>query len=482
MLNFKIIIRTLGYLLVGEGALMLAPLVVSLIYGDGDASSFVVSLLASIVFGLLFIVLTRHAKRDIGKREGYVIVSFVWIFFSLIGCMPFILSESIPSFTDAFFETMSGFTTTGASILENVESLPHGILFWRSMTQWIGGMGIVVLSLAVLPALGIGGMSLFIAEVPGVTYDKLNPKIKDTSKILWNIYLVLTLVLTVLLMFGGMDIFDAICHSFATMSSGGYSTKQASIAYWDSPYIQYVITLFMFLAGVNISLIYSVASGSPKKLFANEEFKTYTFIVLCFTVIITIGLVLTKNMQLEPAFRDSIFQVVSIITTTGFATDDYLTWHSFLAMLLFLAFFIGGTTGSTSGGVKVMRIVLLFKNSFYELRRLIHPNAVIPVRYNNKAVNKSVVTNVLAFFFFYMATLFLCSLIFTLFVGDMETSVSAVASALGNIGPGLGSVGPSSTYLHIAPAGKWFLSFLMMTGRLEIFTVIILFSPSFWKR
>lgn len=472
----------MGFLLTGEGILMGIPLIVSLFYNEGDTRAFVFSAALAIVLGLLFVVLTRKARKHIGKRDGYIIVSSVWVLFSFAGCLPFIVSGAIPTLHDAFFETMSGFTTTGASVLNNIESLPHGILFWRSMTQWLGGMGIVVLSLAILPAFGIGGMSLFTAESPGVTVDKINPKIKDTARILWNIYLAFTIIQTCLLMFGGMSFFDAICHSFTTMATGGYSTKQASIAYWDSPFIQYVITAFMILAGTNFSLTYFAMAGKPGKLFRNEEFRSYIFIIAMFTAIITVGLLLTREQSFEPAFRKAIFQVVSIITTTGYATDDYLLWHPFLMILIFVAFFIGGSTGSTGGSVKVMRIVILFKNSYYELRRLIHPNAVIPLRFNKKTVNDQVISNVLAFFFFYIITFFLSSLFFMIFVDDFMTAIGAVATSLGNIGPGLGSVGPSANFAHIAPAGKWFLSFLMMIGRLEIFTVLVIFSPAFWKR
>jgi trk system potassium uptake protein len=482
MFNYKIIARTLGFLLTIEGILMLVPMGVAFLYREHDAKAFLISSLAAIILGLALVLINRKVPKNIGKRDGYFIVSFVWVMFSFAGCMPFILSGSIPALHDAFFETMSGFTTTGASVLNDIEALPHGTLFWRSMTQWLGGMGIVVLSLAVLPAFGIGGMSLFTAEAPGVTYDKINPKIKDTARILWNIYLAFTVIQVFLLKFGGMDFFDAICHSFATMATGGYSTKQASIAYWDSPFIHYVITAFMLLAGTNFSLTYFAMTGKPKKMFGNEEFKFYMIITGVFVAIITVGLLLTTTTSFEPAFRKAAFQVVSIITTTGFATDDYLLWHPFLMILLFVAFFIGGSTGSTGGSIKVMRIVILFKNSYYELRRLIHPNAVIPVRFNQRSINDQIIGNVLAFFFFYIITFFLSSLIFMLFVDDFMTAIGAVASSLGNIGPGLGSVGPAATYAHIAPGGKWFLSFLMMLGRLEIFTVLVLFSPAFWKR
>lgn len=482
MLNLRIIIRTLGFLLIGESLFLLLSLIVAAIYNDGDTMAFLYSALITMGIGAVCVLFTFKANKKIGKREGYIIVSIVWVFFSLFGSLPYLLSHSVTTLHDAFFETISGFTTTGSSILNNIEEMPHGILFWRSLTQWIGGMGIVVLSLAVLPAFGIGGMSLFSAEAPGITPDKLNPKIKDTARMLWNVYLIFTVAETILLLLGGMNLFDAVCHSFTTMATGGYSTKQASIAYWNSPYIQYVIIFFMILAGTNFSLSYFAFTGSPKKMLKNEEFKYYIIFILFFSLLITAGLLITSKLGVEESFRTSIFQVVSIITTTGFATADYLLWTPFLMAMIFLLFFIGGSTGSTGGGIKIMRIVLLFKNSYYELRRLIHPNAVIPVRFNKRSVNPQIITNVLAFFFFYVTTFFICSLVFMLFVDSFETSMGAVATSLGNIGPGFGSVGPAANFAHIPALGKWFLSFLMLFGRLELFTIIVLFSPAFWKR
>lgn len=482
MLNFKIIFRTIGFLLVGEALFMLLPLIISFIYDGDDSRAFIYSSIITFVTGAVLIALTFKAKKNIGKREGYIIVGTVWIFFSFFGTLPYQLSNSIPSFHDAFFETMSGFTTTGASILNDIEALPHGILFWRSLTQWLGGMGIVVLSLAILPAFGIGGMSLFAAEAPGVTTEKISPKIKETARILWNVYLAFTAIQMFLLMFGGMEFFDAICHSLTTMATGGYSTKQASIAHWDSPFIHYTITFFMIIAGTNFSLSYFALAGKPGKMFRNEEFKSYLFIILSATALITLGLLISSNYGVEKSFRNAIFQVASILTTTGFATDDYLLWPPVLSALLFLLFFIGGSTGSTGGGIKVMRIILLLKNSYYELRRLVHPNAIIPVRFNKKSVNTQIITNVLAFFFFYVAVFFISCLILMLFVDDFDTALGAVASSLGNIGPGLGAVGPAETYAFIPAGGKWFLSFLMLLGRLELFTILVIFSPAFWKR
>jgi trk system potassium uptake protein TrkH len=482
VLNYKIIIRTLGFLLIGEGLFMILPLIVAGIYNDGDTLSFLYSALITIIVGVVSMTLTFKAKKNIGRREGYVIVGLVWVFFSLFGSLPYVFSGSIPNYTNAFFETISGFTTTGSSILNNIEEMPHGILFWRSLTQWLGGMGIVVLSLAVLPAFGIGGMSLFTAESPGIAPDKVNPKIKDTAKILWNIYLMFTAAETILLMFGGMDFFDAICHSFTTMATGGYSTKQASIAYWDSAYIQYVIIFFMIMAGTNFSLSFHAITGKPRKMFRNEEYKFYLIFIGIAASILSIGLILTSNLGIEQSIRDAMFQTVSIITTTGYATSDYLLWTPFLTAIILMLFFIGGSTGSTGGGIKIMRIVLLIKNTYYEMRRLIHPNAIIPVRFNKKSVNQQVITNVLAFFFLYIIVFFISTLIFMVFVDDFETAFGAVATSLGNIGPGIGSVGPSATFAHIPDGGKWFLSFLMLLGRLELFTIIVLFSPAFWKR
>lgn len=482
MLNFKIIFRILGFLLVVEGASMLVAMGVSAIYNDAGLMALLYSSLISIGLGALTLLATKGAEKKIGKHEGFVIVSLVWVIFSFFGSFPYILSHSIPLLTDAFFETMSGFTTTGSSILNDIESLPNGILFWRSMTQWLGGMGIIVLSLAILPVFGIGGMQLFAAEVPGPTPDKISPRIQQTAKSLWMIYLGFTVAETLLLWAGGMTFFDAINHSFTTMATGGYSTKQASIAYWSSPFIQYVIIFFMFLAGTNFTLSYLVIHGKFSKAFKNEEFKYYVLFIIGFTGIIFSGLLISTQMDFELAFRDSLFQVVSIITTTGFATADYLTWTPFLTIIIFTLFFFGGSAGSTGGGIKIMRVVLLMKNSYYELRRLLHPNAIIPVRFNKRAVSEQIITNVLAFFMIYIIIFFLSTILFTLIEPDLESAMGAVATSLGNIGPGLGNVGPAENFQHVHPVGKWFLSFLMLLGRLELFTVLVLFSPAFWKK
>lgn len=480
-MNFKIIFRVLGFLLFAEGMAMLLSYFVALNYGEYDQNAFLISAGINIILGGLIVSLTRKASKDIGRKEGYIIVSLVWILLSFFGSLPYLFSGAIPNFTNAFFETMSGFTTTGASILADIESLPHGILFWRSITQWLGGMGIIVLSLAVLPVFGIGGMQLFMAEVPGSTPDKISPRIRQTAKALWGIYLGFTVAETLLLITGGMSVFDSVCHSFTTMATGGFSTKQASIAHWSSPFIQYVIVIFMFFAGSNFALSYLAIQGKFKRVFNDEEFKYYGLFILSFTLIIFIGLLVTSQIGVEKSFREALFQVVSVITTTGYVTADYLTWNPVFTALIFALFFFGGSAGSTGGGIKIMRIVLLLKNSYYELRRMVHPHGIIPVKFNNHSVDSKIIANVLAFFMFYFVIFGVSSIIFTFIEPDMQSSMGAVATSLGNIGPGLGSVGPAENFLHIKPVGKWFLSFLMLLGRLELFTLLVLFSPSFWK-
>ncbi len=482
MINKKIIIQVMGLLLLIEGFFLGISSLVSFYFNEYDLHGLLITTGICFSAGLILQLLTRNADKNIGKREGYIIVSFVWVIFSLFGALPFVISGAIPSYTDAFFETISGFTTTGASILNDIESIPHGLLFWRSLTQWLGGMGIIVLSIAILPIFGIGGMQLFVAEVPGPTPDKLHPRIKETAKRLWGIYIIFTFAEVILLKIGGMSWFDAINHSFTTMATGGYSTKQASIAHFDSPFIHYVITLFMFLAGTNFTLSYFALHFKFGKVFKNEEFRYYVGFILLFTFSIAMVLWHFEGYAPEKSFRESLFQVVSIITTTGFATADYLLWQPFVIVMIFALMFFGGSAGSTGGSIKIVRISLLLKNSYQELKRIIHPNAIIPVRMNGKSVPPQITSNILAFVVFYMLISVVSTIIMSAFGYDMDTSLGAVAATLGNIGPGIGRVGPVENYAHIPVFGKWFLSFLMLIGRLELFTVLVLFSPSFWKK
>tara|TARA_B100001287_G_scaffold42053_1_gene31137 strand:- start:2529 stop:3827 length:1299 start_codon:yes stop_codon:yes gene_type:complete len=427
---------------------------------------------------------TKSEKNaEIKKRDGYLIVVGGWICMSLFGSLPYVISGSIPNFTDAFFETMSGFTTTGSTILNDIESLPKSILFWRSMTQWIGGMGIIVLTIAVLPLLGIGGMELFVAEAPGPTKDKIHPRIKETAKRLWIIYFGLTCLETIILFFLGLDFFDAINHSLTTTSTGGFSTKQDSIAAFNNPWVEAVIVVFMFIAGTNFTLIYFGLKFKFKKLLNNDEFKWYLTSIL--VVIFSLSLFhfsILDNTSFINSFRRIAFQVVSIITTTGYATADYTMWGPFMSFIFFLFLFSGASAGSTSGGIKIVRIVLLIKNSLLEFKRRLHPKAIIPLILNKNTVSGQVTYNLMAFIILYLFIFTVGSLILTFIGVDFLTSVSAVASAIGNVGPGIGSVGPANSFYHLPDIGKWVLSIFMLMGRLELFTVCLLFTPYFWKR
>lgn len=427
-------------------------------------------------------LLNRNNKnQDVRKRDGFIIVTLGWLAMSLAGCLPYIISGYIPGFVNAFFETMSGFTTTGATILTDVEALPKGLLFWRSMTHWLGGMGIIVLTVAILPLLGVGGMQLFVAEAPGVTPDKLHPRITETAKRLWLIYFTLTAAETLLLDFAGMSFFDAVNHAMATMATGGFSTKNLSVAHWTSDAIHYIITFFMFLAGVNFTLLYFGFTGKVKQVFKNEEFRVYAVNILILGVFTAAGLWIFGGYNLSLAFRNGLFQVVSIITTTGFITDNYLLWPNYLMFLIFVLFFSGGSTGSTAGGIKMMRVIVLAKNSFLELRRQLHPTAVLPVRFNGQAVPQGITYNIAGFVLIYLIIFFVGSLVMSMIGLDFMSATGSVAATLGNIGPGIGSVGPVDNFAHIPTVGKLFLSFLMLLGRLELFTVLMLFMPHFWR-
>ena len=450
---------------------------------DGTFFAFLQVILIHLALGLTTYQLNKRSDgRDLRSRDGFLVVTSGWILMSAFGCLPFLFTGTIPSVTNAFFETMSGFTTTGASILDNIEAMPRSVLLWRSLTQWIGGMGIIVLAVAILPILGIGSVQLFSAEAPGLKADKIKPRIADTAKRLWFIYMGLTLAETILLWIGGMSPFDALNHSLTTLSTGGFSTKQASIAYWDSAYIQYVITLFMFLGGTNFILIYWLINLKFKKLFENEEFRFYGIATILFSLLVALALIKRGMFGMEESFRTALFQVVSIVTTTGYATADYCHWGSGLTMFFFLLLFAGGSAGSTAGGVKMIRHVMLYKNSGGELKRQLHPNAIIPVRIDGKAISIETTSSVLAFIIFYIVLFALGSILLAAMGIDFDTSIGAVATSLGNTGPGIGQVSPSYSFNFLPDAAKWELSFLMLVGRLELFTVLLLLSPYFWRK
>ncbi|WP_303317054.1 potassium transporter TrkG [Flavivirga abyssicola] len=493
-LNYKIIFHFLGLLLLFNGGFMLVSALVSFLYKDGVTFQLSLSGIFTLIAGLLAMVFTRRHKKEMNKREGYIVVSFGWIIMALSGTLPYVLTQSIPSFTNAFFETMSGFTTTGASILNDIEAVPKGVLFWRSLTHWIGGMGIIVLAIAILPLLGIGGMQLFAAEAPGPSADKLHPRITDTAKRLWLIYFGYTAAETLLLSVAGMSFFDAINHSLCTLSTGGFSTKNASVAYWNGePVIQYIIILFMFLAGTNFVLSYFAFKGKVQKIIKDEEFKLYFKFVGVFTIIAAIIIYFRADIsassiahpmvwgEAESAFRHSLFQVLAIVTTTGFVTADYTMWTPFLMVFFFGLMFLGGSAGSTSGGVKVVRHLILIKNGFLEFKRTLHPNAILPVRYNKRAISGDIVFNILGFFILYMLSFIIGSLGFSMFEIDFKSAIGLAASSLGNVGPALGEFGPVNNYSALPSLAKWWASFLMLIGRLELFTVLILLTPFFWR-
>jgi len=479
-INTPLIFRILSFLLIFEAIFMASGLVVAWWFEE-PLFPLLISVIIILVTALIFRGFSKRKERkNIGKREGYLIVTLSWIVISLFGALPFFISGWIPTFTDAFFETMSGFTTTGSSILTDIEALPKNMLYWRAMTHWIGGMGIIVLTVAILPFLGIGGMQLLVAEMPGITPDKLHPRITATAKRFWGIYVLFTFLQVLLLWAGEMDLFDSVCHAFATMATGGFSTKNNSIAGF-SAYSQYIIILFMVLAGTNFTLHYLALNRQFSKIWKNQEFKVYIGIIAVVTLIITFGL-FNDGLEVENSFRNALFTVVSIITTTGFATANYLLWHPLLWILILALMFIGGSAGSTGGGIKVVRHLLLVKNSWIELKRAIHPNAIIPVKLNGKSVPQQIIFNVMAFFLIYVLV-FSGGVLIMAFLGlGLETSIGATIANLGNIGPGIGGVGPIDNYSHLSSPAKWILSFLMLLGRLELFTVLIIFSPAFWRR
>lgn len=482
-MNFKFVINVLGFLIILTGLLMLTGIPFSIYYGDNDVYVLLLSGIGTSLFGsVLWIVSRKNLVKEISKREGYVVVTLGWFFMSVFGSLPFFISGYFPTSTDAFFETVSGFTTTGASILSNIETLPHGLLFWRSMTHWIGGMGIIVLSIAILPFLGIGGMQLYQAEVAGPSKDKLHPRVQETAKRLWAIYVLFTAVETVLLMFGGMSFFDSICHSFGSLATGGFSTKNQSVAYYQSAYIEYVIILFMFIGGTNFSLHYLALKGSFRNYFRDSEFRFYITFVTLLILSTALFLIFNNEQNIESAFRDSAFSIISVLSSTGFATVDYQLWAPFFTEVFLILLLIGACAGSTSGGVKIVRYQLLLKNSILELKRLIHPQAVIPVRQNGKAIQPDIIAKVGAFVLLYFFIFGISSILLAITGLDSTSSMGAVAACLGNIGPGLDVTGPVSNYSSVTDFGKWVLSIVMLLGRLEIFTILILFSPSFWKK
>ena len=478
----QLIVRFSGILLFFLGLSMTAPLGVSLYYKDASAGSFLTVMAITCVLGMFCFFFTRHHKgTQLNHRDGVAIVTLGWFLAGLAGALPYLFSGAITSFTNACFESVSGFTTTGASVVTNIEALPKGILLWRSLTQWLGGMGIIVLSIAILPFLGIGGMQLYKAEIPSPVVDKLKPRISETARVLWKIYVALTLLQVTLLMAGGMTPFDAVCHAFCTLPTGGFSTQNASIAQYESAYFDFVIVVFMILAGINFSLHYRLIKGDLKVFWKDSECRVFLIIVAAFTVLVTFDIYGEVYGSLAKAFQYAVFQVSSIITTTGFASADYETWPDLSQLILLVCMFLGAMAGSTGGGIKVVRLMLMVKHGYQEILRIIHPHAVTTVKLGGKPVPTEVLSSIWGFFILYVGLFVVASLIMAGLGLDFMSAFSSVAASIGNIGPGFGMVGPVKNYLEIPMAGKWVLISCMLLGRLEIYTVIVLMVPEFWR-
>ncbi len=479
-MNYRMVGYIIGKLMRIEGILLLLPLLVSLIYRENTWLAFLIPAVLLILVGSA-LAFRKPKNSTMYAREGFVIVALSWIILSLFGALPFVISNSIPSFIDAFFETVSGFTTTGASILTNVEALSHGMLFWRSFTHWIGGMGILVFALAVLPQSSSSEMYLMRAEVPGPSVGKLVSKVRLTARILYGIYIAMTLIEIVLLIAGGMPFFDSVVHSFGTAGTGGFSMKNTSIAYYNSAYIDGVITVFMLLFGINFNLFYFIVCGKVLRAIRSEELKWYGIIVVLSTSLITLNLI-PQYESISTAFRHAFFQVASIITTTGFSTVDFTNWPAFSQCILLLLMMVGACAGSTGGGIKVARVVMLGKFARNEVRRMHQPRSIGTVRFEGERVTNETKNALMGFFVVYILLLFGSTLLLSLEEYTFQTTFSAVVTTINNVGPGLGEIGPLSNFAGFSNFGKILLSFNMLAGRLEIMPVLVLFAPSIWKR
>ncbi|HPR63389.1 MAG TPA: potassium transporter TrkG [Thermoanaerobaculia bacterium] len=484
-MNLRLISKILGLFTFYTGLFMVFPLLWSIHDRGPDRIPILLSMVITVGLGAITFLSFRKERGEIFRKEGIFIVTFSWIIAAAVGALPYHFTgiEEFPTYVDCFFESMSGFTTTGASVLTNIEALPRGILFWRSLTHWLGGMGIIVLFIAVLPFLGVGGRELYRSEVPGPTPEGLRPRIAQTARTLWVIYGVLTVFETLFLMLAGMNFFESLCHTFGTLATGGFSTRNTSIAAYDSVAIESIIILFMIAAGVNFSLYYQAIQGSIKNILKNTEFKVYIGLVAFLTTFTAITLLLARNYDtVGEALRYSGFQVVSILTTTGYATADFDLWPSLLRVLLVVLMFIGGCAGSTGGGMKVIRIIVLVKDGIREIKRTIYPRSVFTIKVGGEIVKDSTAAAIRGFFILFMLIFVAASLIMAGLGLDPVTAVTSVAATMGNIGPGLNQIGPTLNYAFIPLSGKILLSFCMLLGRLELFTVLVLLSPDFWKR
>ena len=480
-ISLAVLLRVQGFLLIIEGVFMLLVLPVSYFHHGINAFSMPIAALITAMTGFVLYFSTRKKRgQRLNHREGVITICLSWLVLSVFGGLPFLLSKSVPNFTDAFFEALSGFTTTGATILTNIEAVPKDILLWRSMTQWIGGLAIIVFAVALIPFLSVGGMQLFMTEMNGINYDKLHPRIMHTAKRLWGLYIFFTLLETLLLYWGDMDWFDALCHSLTTISSGGFSTRTSSIASYSN-YSQIVVTFFMILSGCNFTLLLITLVRNPMALFKNEEFQHFIIMIVGISALLATALYFMEDMNVGGALRSAFFSVASVLTTTGFAVSDYTLWPIGLWVVLLLLMFVGACSGSTSGGIKIIRHLIFTKNAFLELKRILHPNAVIPVKINGKSVSKSVIYKTMTFVFVYFFIFVLGTLILLSLGIDFNTSVGASVATLSNLGTGVGEVGPFGTYAFLPQVAKWVLAIFMLLGRVELFTLIAIFSRNFWK-
>ena len=487
-MNIKTILNILSAMLAIIGLSMLFPALVGLFYGETNLFAYLYSMVGCLSVSIPVWLLTRRSRK-LSIKDGFALVAFAWIVVAIAGSLPFYFTGAIPNFTDAWFEAMSGVTTTGATIIGNVNTLPHlengieslpkGILFWRSFLQWIGGMGIIVFTIAILPLLGVGGVQLFKAEVPGPVADKIKPRVKETAKILWMVYVGFTVLQMVLLRLAGMPLFDSICHAFTTMPTGGFSTQNASIAAYNSPLIQYIVIFFMFVAGINFTLHFRTITGNFTALFKDYELKVYIVTIVFATFVIFLSLSASNSDWSHKSFMVSLFQSIAIMTGTGYANADYEMWPYFCQLALFILMFFGAMGGSTSGGMKLTRIIVLIKYAATETRRMLHSRAIIPIRIGERSINDDIVRNTLGFFLIYLSIFVLTALVLTAFNLDLISAFGAAASAIGNVGPAFGEFGPTDNYALLNPIGKWMLSFCMLLGRLEIFTILVLFTRSF---
>ena len=496
MFNWRLVFRTMGVLTLLEAQFMLVPTVTAWFYHEADLGAWIVSSVITWLSCWWMLLAGRNAEKRVGEREGYVIVATVWVVYSLFGILPFWLSGALPTLTDAWFETMAGFTTTGATVINDVTAMTHSILLWRALMQWLGGMGIIVLSVAILPMFGLGGMQLYSAEVTGVSYDKLSPRIADTARHMWLTYVGLTVGEGFLLWLFGMDQFDAVCHSLSTISTGGFSTRNDSLISYNAA-IQWTTAIFMFLSGINFTQLIFLFRGKPDRLFKDEETRWYAAAVGFSTLFLAIGLFVHYGIEhdfhlladvgyslsmAERALRKGFFMVASAMTSCGFAASDYMTWPKLLWVFVFFLMWTGASSGSTAGGIKWVRLAIFAKAAHAELKRRIHPNAVIPVRFNGQTVSEQTTSNIMAFMFFYVGIIVVAVLIFCASGVAFDEAIGTAVSAIGNVGVSIGQFGPSGTYAEYPTVAKWTATFVMLIGRLEIFTILLLFSRALWKK